>query len=480
MYELAKKFREVFLAILPVAVLVVLIHFFVAGLSPGLLGSFFLGALFVWIGLSLFLFGVDSGITPIGELFGKTMAKSKNVVIILVAAFALGLLITIAEPDLLIVANIVDILTEGDVAAITLVVMVAVFIGLFIALGLFRILFKIPLFMVLLGAYLVILVLILFVDVGLHGIAFDISGATTGAITVPFVLAIAIGVSSMQRYGKSAEKDSFGLIGIASSGAIIACLVLLLGTHSDGSLIEITSGTTHGFITTMLDAALAMSPLLLITILANIFVFKVRFPRFRRYLFGFLFAFIGLTLFLYGVYSGFLDVGRAIGDALSQEALWLVVLASFLLGVFAILAEPAVYILTNQISDVTAGSVSRRPVKLVLAIGVGLALVLNVLRIIVPGLELWHLLLPGYALALGLMFLTPKLFVGIAFDAGGVASGPIAATFIFATSQGIALADGAMITIADAFGMIAMIALVPIITIEFFGVVYKYKSQKRS
>ncbi|MFA5467389.1 MAG: DUF1538 family protein, partial [Candidatus Izemoplasmatales bacterium] len=359
--------------------------------------------------------------------------------------------------------------------------MVALLIGIFLAIGLIRILFRIPLYIIIGIAYIVIFVLVIFISPKLHGIAFDISGATTGAITVPFVLAIAIGVASMQRSGKSAEKDSFGLIGIASSGAIIACLILLIISNPETMSLEYSPATSqHGFFTTMFEAFLAMAPIFAITLLANLLFFKIKFKRFGRYLFGFLYAFIGLSFFLYGVYSGFLSVGTAIGQSIQNDTLILVIAISFLLGVFAILAEPAVYILTSQINDVTAGSVSKNLVVVSLALGVGIALILNVLRIQIDDFQLWYVLLPGYVIALGLMFFAPKLFVGMAFDAGGVASGPVAATFIFAFSQGIAIGAGSTLDIADAFGMIALIALMPIITIEILGVIYKVKAKKRS
>ena len=480
MHDILGKFKEVFLSVLPVVLVVTLVHIFYLPIAPAQLGKFYLGSLFVFLGLSIFLIGIDVGVTPIGQMFGKTIAKSKKIWVIASAGLVLGVLITIAEPDLLIVAKRIDELTQGKIATISLVLCVAVFIGIFVAIGLLRILFRIPLVYVFLGAYLIIFVLALLTRPQYLGIAFDISGATTGAMTVPFVLALAVGVSSMQRYGKSAEKDSFGLIGIASAGAIISVFVLVAILRPDTQdLIPINNDTSHGFWDVALESLIALSPVFGLGVLGNLLFFKVKHHVFRRYALGFVYTYIGLTLFLFGVYSGFLDLGVYLGENLTQKPIIILIIIGFCLGVFAILAEPAVYVLTEQINDVTAGYVSKKLVVISLALGVGTALVLNIIRTKVPSFELWYILLPGYILAIGMMFITPKLFVGMAFDAGGVASGPISATFIFAFSQGIATQTGNLIHLEDAFGMIALIAMTPIIMIQGLGILYKLKARKK-
>lgn len=480
MRDLLGKFKEVFLSVLPVVLVVTLVHFLYLPLSPSQLGKFYLGAFLIFIGLSIFLIGIDVGVTPIGQLFGKTIAKSKKIWIIAIAGLVLGFLITIAEPDLLIVAKRIDELTEGKIPTFAMVVSVAIFIGLFVSIGLLRILFKIPLIYVFLGAYLVILLFALFTPKDYLGIAFDISGATTGAMTVPFVMALAVGVSAMQRYGKSAEKDSFGLIGLASAGAIISVFVLVAILRPTASgLIDLDNPTSHGFLDVAWESFLALAPVFGLGIIGNLLFFKVRRQMFRRIVLGFLYTYIGLTLFLFGVYSGFLDLGLNLGERLVNSPITILLVIGFSLGVFAILAEPAVYVLTEQVNEVTAGYVSKKLVVISLAIGVGTALVLNIIRTRVESFELWYLLLPGYILAIGMMFFTPKMFIGMAFDAGGVASGPISATFIFAFSQGIASQAGNQLPLGDAFGMIALIAMTPIIMIEGLGILYKIKARKK-
>jgi len=478
MYELIKKFRDVFLAVLPVVAVVLVSHFFLSPFAPATLGHFFIGALYVWLGLSVFLIGIEIAITPLGEMVGKKIARSKKLWIILGSGFLLGFLITIAEPDLLVVSSLVDLLTGGDINMLSLVGIVALFIGIFIAIGLFRILFAIPLYQIFLGCYAIIFLLMLFVGDSLHAIAFDVSGATTGAMTVPFVLAIALGIASMEKSGKGAEKDSFGLIGIASAGAVISVLLLLLFYRNGSHTTIVNVNTDHEFLTIALQAFVGLLPLFILGVAGNLLFFKLRYRNFRRILFGFFYTYVGLLLFLYGVYSGFLDVGRLIGTELETKAIPVILLVGFCLGFFAILAEPAVYILTGQINHVTSGFVSKRLVLLSLALGVGIALVLNLIRTRVVDFPIFYLLLPGYLLALGLMFVAPKLFVGMAFDAGGVASGPIAATFILAFSQGIALGNDNLIRLDDAFGMIATVALVPVLMVEILGVIYKIKVRK--
>ncbi|MDD5601708.1 MAG: DUF1538 domain-containing protein [Candidatus Izemoplasmatales bacterium] len=480
MRDLLGKFKEVFLSVLPVVLVVTFIHFLYLPLSSAQLGRFYLGAFLIFVGLSVFLIGIDVGVTPIGQMFGKKIAKSKKIWIIAIGGLVLGILITIAEPDLLIVAKRIDELTLGKIPTAAMVISVAAFIGLFVAIGLLRILFKIPLIYVFLGSYLVILIFAIFTPKDYLAIAFDISGATTGAMTVPFVLALAVGVSAMQRYGKSAEKDSFGLIGLASAGAIISVFVLVaILRPSVNGLIDLEAPASHGFLDVAWESFIALAPVFGLGILGNLFIFKLKRRVFRRYILGFIYTYIGLTLFLFGVYSGFLDLGLYLGESLAQSPIMILLVIGFLLGVFAILAEPAVYVLTEQVNEVTAGYVSKKLVVISLALGVGSALVFNIIRTRVESFELWYLLLPGYLLAIGMMFVTPKMFIGMAFDAGGVASGPISATFIFAFSQGIATHSGTQLPLGDAFGMIALIAMTPIIMIQGLGILYKIKARKK-
>ena len=323
-------------------------------------------------------------------------------------------------------------------------------------------------------------------------IAFDSSGATTGAVTVPFLLALGAGISALKKDSKASEKDSFGIVGLASAGAIISVLVASVITdlsidpnlsNNGSETVEISASIIQPFInklpTVLFEAFLAIFPIFFIYMLFQLMYLKQPKRAFRRVIFGLLFAFIGLVLFMLGVHAGFLDVGRIVGSTLSEpDNKFLLIAIAFGLGLFTVLAEPAVSVLTHQIENVTSGYIKRRVVSIALSIGVGLAVALSVVRILVPELRLWHFLLPGYIIALGLTFVVPKLFVGIAFDAGGVATGPMTATFIFAFMQGAADKVPTANVLIDGFGVVAMIAMTPIIALQVLGLIYSIKNKK--
>ncbi|MFS0861916.1 DUF1538 domain-containing protein [Fredinandcohnia sp. 179-A 10B2 NHS] len=490
MIVLISKLKEVLFAVLPITVIVLILNFTLTPLEdPALIIRFLLGALFIIFGLSIFLFGVDIGITPIGQLMGKTIAKSNKLWIVMIAGLLLGFFISIAEPDLHILAGQVDFVTSGLISKTSIVIIVSIGIGALIATGLVRIVHNFPLYKLLTILYFIIFVLALFTSPEFLAISFDASGATTGALTVPFILALALGISSMKKDSKASEKDSFGLVAIASTGAIISVMIMNIISKSDkisGSL-EVQVEKTNSILGPFLheipiiasEIVMALLPILVIFLLFQKIKFKMSKKAVRRILIGLLFTFIGLILFLVGVNAGFMDVGRAIGYSIATlDSKAYVVIVAFVLGLVTILAEPAVHVLTHQIEDVTSGYVRRNVVLFSLCIGVGIAVALSMLRILIPELQLWHYLLPGYIIAIAMSYFVPKLFVGIAFDSGGVASGPMTATFILAFVQGAAEAiEGANVLI-DGFGMIAMVALTPLIALQIVGFVFKLKSKK--
>lgn len=371
-----------------------------------------------------------------------------------------------------------------------LIVVVSIGLAVLVSLGFVRIFYNIPLYKFLFVTYLVIGVLALFVSKEYMAIAFDASGATTGVISVPFILALSVGISSLKRDGKESEEDSFGLVAIASSGAIVSVLILGIFNKSDAFNPEVQASTQveESFFTPYLnvfgdslnESILGLAPLILILIIMQIFFLKMSKKSFFRMIKGFVCAFIGMLLFMLGVNGGFMEVGVEIGKKLSalDSNIPLLVVA-FVLGVATILAEPAIYVLTQQIEEVTSGYVKKSAVLLPLTIGVGLAVVLSIIRMLVPAIELWHYLLPGYIISIILMFIVPKLFVGIAFDSGGVATGPMSATFIFAFVQGAAQGIEGADVMVEGFGMIAMVALMPVITLQILGLIFKIKTIRK-
>jgi Protein of unknown function (DUF1538) len=486
---LVEKLKEVLFAVLPITFLVMVLNFTLVPLGPALLMRFIIGAILIVIGLTIFLIGVDVGVTPVGQSMGGMLAKSNKIWVVILIGLGLGFFISIAEPDLHILSGQVESVTSGLISKGSIVVVVSVGIGLLIAVGLVRIVYNFPLYKLLTILYLVILILAIFTSPEFLAISFDASGATTGALTVPFILALALGASGLKRDSKASEKDSFGLVAIASTGAIITVMIMNIISKTDeitGSLESMHSDSNdviapflHHSQFLIKEIFIALLPIVVTFLIFQFISFKMSKKRVKKIMLGFLLTFIGLVLFLVGVNAGFMDVGSEIGHSIaSMDNKAYVIIIAFVLGLVTILAEPAVHVLTRQIEDVTSGYVKRKAVLATLSVGVGLAIALAIVRILVPGLQLWHYLLPGYLIALILSYIVPKLFVGIGFDSGGVASGPMTATFILAFVQGAAEAVEGADVLKDGFGMIAMVAMTPIIALQILGLVFKLKSKK--
>lgn len=484
------KLLEVIIAVLPITILVILLDLFVLNLELLLIYRFFIGTLLIVIGLTAFLIGVDIGISPVGNLIGSNMIKLNKIWILAIIGLFLGFIISIVEPDLHILAGQVELVSSGQIDKAVLIIVVSVGIATMVSLGLIRIVYNISLQKILLILYSIILILSFFISKEFLAISFDSSGATTGAMTVPFILALAIGISALKKDSKASEKDSFGLIAIVSAGAIIAVMIMSLITDAkdiSGGL-SINENKYKGVLEPFIDKTpliaveifIAIVSILGLFIVLQKFTFKLNKNTFRKIITGLIFTYIGLVLFLVGVNAGFMEIGSLVGFKIAGlENKSVLVILGFLLGLVTILAEPAVHVLTQEIEEVTSGYINKRLIMASLSIGVGFAIGLSMLRIIIPGLELWHLLLPGYLMAMAMTFFAPKVFVGIAFDSGGVASGPMTATFILAFTQGAAEATEGADVLVDGFGMIAMVALTPIIALQVLGLVYKKKSVKR-
>jgi len=489
LHVLTEKFKEVFFAVLPITLIVILLHFTLTPLDTLVLFRFLIGSLLIVIGLSIFLFGVDIGITPIGSKMGSTITKSNKIWVVLIAGLALGFFISIAEPDLHILSGQISLVTNGDISKLLIVVVVSIGIAVLLAVGLLRIVYNVPLYKLLTLLYFIIFGLAIFTSPEFLAISFDSSGATTGALTVPFMLALAYGVSSLKKDSMASEKDSFGLVAIVSAGAIIAVMMMSIVTKQEK--IQGSLGAHEAYPGSVLapffyklpiiagEITLALLPIVLILIIFNKISFKLSKIVFRKMLIGILFTFTGLVTFLVGVNAGFMDAGSIVGFELAKlENKTFIILVALLLGLLVILAEPAVYVLTKQVEDVTSGYVSRKAILISLSIGVGAAVALSIVRIIIPEVQLWHYLLPGYIISIALMYIVPKLFVGMAFDAGGVASGPMTATFILAFAQGAAESIHSADVLVDGFGIIAMVAMTPIIALQIMGLIFKLKSKR--
>lgn len=484
------KFKEVLYSVLPITIIVIALHLTITPLSSSMFWKFIIASFLIIIGLTIFLLGVELGITPFGNLTGITLAKRNNLWIVLIAGLILGFFISIAEPGLLVLSNQVELVTSSEVSGTMILVVVSIGLAVMIALGFLRVFYNVPLYKMLIVIYMFIFILAVFTSSEFLAIAFDASGATTGILAVPFVLALAVGISRLKKDSKVAQEDSFGLVALASSGAIISVMLLDIigGTNEFTAALEITisdhdavlSPFIRAIPSNLLESIVSLLPLLIIFLILQKFTFKLKKKEFRQTLSGFIFTFIGLFLFLVAVNTGFMDVGTTVGTLLaSMDNNAYFIIISFIFGVVIILAEPAVNILTHQIEDITSGYVKREAVLISLSIGVGFAVALSAIRILVPAIQLWHYLLPGYIIGITIMFFVPKLFVGIAFDAGGVATGPMTATFILAFIQGAAdVREGADL-MADGFGMIAMVAMFPIIFLQLLGLIFSIKSKSK-
>lgn len=481
--SLKDKITEALRSILPIGLLVVLLCFSIAPVKTDVMLSFLIGSVLLIFGLGLFMFGSDHSVTLLGESIGSKITQSRNFPLILTLSFILGIVITVAEPDLSVLAANVP-----HISSFVLIFTVAVGVGLFLLLGMMRILLGIELRLILLISYALIFILAFFSDPDYLSIAFDSGGVTTGPMTAPFIISLGIGVASI-RSDKNAEADSFGLVGLCSVGPILA--VLLLGFFYPGEAGSIAAAAASNYLDTveiskdyilaipsyMLEVLLSLSPILVMMLLFQLFMLKMKRKAFLKMLLSLLFTYAGLVLFLTGVNVGFSSLGVLLGEVLLNSWTRVLILPiAALLGWFVINAEPAVHTLTRQVEEVSAGAIPEKTLKLALSIAIALAMVLSVIRA-VTGISILWFVVPGYGIALLLMFAVPKMYTAIAFDSGGVASGPLSAAFMLPFAMGICTASGGDL-LTDAFGIVSMVAMMPLITIQILGAVSLLREHK--
>ena len=479
---LTEKIRESLVSVLPIIAIVTVLCLFLVPMQPNLLLTFLVGALMIVVGLGLFALGAERSMTIIGNKIGTALTKIGKLPVILLVAFALGVAVTVAEPDLQVLAD-----TVPNIDKTVLLLAVGIGVGLFMVVCMLRILYGINLRWVLLGCYVVIFALAAFTDRDFLCIAFDSGGVTTGPMTVPFILALGVGISHV-RSDRQAEADSFGLVSLCSIGPILSVLLLGFFSEDSGGTAEITRvsfDSTTGIGTAFVQAlpvymkemAMAMLPIVAIFVLFQLFVFRMNTRSFGKIFVGILYTYIGLVLFLTGVNVGFSSLGAELGAALVESGKeWLLIPLAAVLGWFIISAEPAVAVLEKQIEEVSAGTIPGKAIKLSLSIAIALAMALAMLRV-VTGISILWFLVPGYAIALGLSFFVPNIYTAIAFDSGGVASGPMTATFMLQFMVGVSIALGGNV-LTDAFGIVAMVAMMPLLSIQVVGFYYQRKARK--
>lgn len=454
---------------------------------------FVVGVIFLLIGLPLFLVGVDMSVEKMGELFSHYLIKHPKKVFAMIGIFGLGLISSIAEPDLTILGIQVDTMTGGALAEQIFVMAVSAGVGVMLAFGVYRIIKDFNLRHSFTIIYILIGILCLFSTSEFIAIAFDASGSTTGSITVPFILAFGAGAANQSRQADDTGADSFGLLGIVSTGAIFAVILYgaLAGVDSlssggaDTQVAIDNSTIAMDFVLelwpSILNSLIAIAPLVIVfLILVATKQVKVSKRRFQSILLGVALILVGLSLFLTGVNQGFLSVASEMGYALAEKyPVWIILLVGGIIGMVSILAEPSVHVLNDQILDETAGMIPQSLVTFCLSIGVGLSVVLSLLRVTLPGLEIWHILLPLVVTVLILQYIASDLFVGIAFDSGGVAAGTMTATFILPFTQGVANFVPTADSVTDGFGVIAIVSLTPIVVVQLVGIFFDYQVKQK-
>ena len=472
---LLTKLKEALFSVAPVAIIVLAFTFtpFVSFTTYEKI-IFALCALALVVGISLFNLGADLAMTPMGEYVGTGLTITRRFRILLPVCFLMGVLITIAEPDLSVLAEQVSAIMNGTL----LIVTVGIGVGLFLLIGVLKIIFKRDLSIIIMFFYMVLFsVSALLIESGrtsMVPLAFDSGGVTTGPVTVPFIMALGVGIASTIG-GRDASENSFGLIALCSVGPILAVLLLSLASSGDLSYaLADYSFTSSGILSIvfgkMIEVAKALGLMFITFIILQVSVLKLPKKAMTRIIVGIAYTFVGLVIFLTAVSVGFMPMGYKLGCELANSgSKVMIVVFAFILGAVTVLAEPAVHVLNNQVENITGGGVTKTQMLVALSVGVGISIALSAIRIVFGFSILWYLI-PGYLLSLGLSLFVPKIYTAIAFDSGGVASGPLTSSFILPMMIGVcAVLSGNESVLSYAFGSVAMVAMTPLITIQMLG-----------
>ena len=486
---LKDKIIESLTSILPIALIIIVLSMTFTPLGSGTFVLFMVGVVLLILGLGCFTLGADMSMLVIGEKIGSAMTHSRKIWLIALLSFVIGIIVTIAEPDLQILAEQVPAVAEKvpQLGNYLLIITVAVGVGIFLMVAM---LLRIRLSVLLIIFYVAAFILSIFVSDEFWAVSFDSGGVTTGPMTVPFIMSLGVGVASI-RSDKNGQDDSFGLVALSSVGPIVAVLTLGIVFDIKGVEYEVTSPAIventqdvlfqylHGFGDYALEVLIALSPILAFFLLFQLVSRSFHKKQIIRIFMGFLYTFVGLVLFLTGANVGFMPVGSEIGKTLA--ALWdgwMLIPVGMIIGYFVVSAEPAVHVLNKQVERVSAGAISSSAMKKGLCIGVCCAIGLAMLRILLD-VNIMYFLIPGYVIALGLTFFTPPMFTGIAFDSGGVASGAMVSSFVLPMAIGACSTlqgTGSVMTLA--FGCVSFVALAPLISIQILGIVYRRKTHK--
>jgi hypothetical protein len=479
---LKEKIMEAFSAVFPITIIVLVTSVVLVPIPAGTILMFLAGAALLIVGMGFFTLGADMAMMPMGEGIGIQLTRTSSLFIAMVVSFVMGFIITIAEPDLQVLARQVP-----AIPPMALILTVAAGVGIFLVIAVLRILFRIQLSILLVIFYSLLFIVIFFAPPNFVPVAFDSGGVTTGPITVPFILALGVGAAAL-RSDKDSLNDSFGLVALCSIGPILAVILLGLFFNPDGAevppntvpVVESSRDVVTSFALKLpefsREVAGALGAIIIFFIIFQLVSRRYKKHQLGRIAIGFLYTFIGLAVFLTGVNVGFIPVGHLLGLQLAESSFkWILIPLGMLIGYFIVAAEPAVHVLIKQVEEISAGTVSQSAMKRGLAIGMSAALGLTMFRIL-AGIPILWILIPGYALALILTFFVPKIFTGIAFDSGGVCSGPMTSTFLLPLAMGVC--DGVRgDMMKDAFGIVAMVAMTPLIIIQLMGLIYAKRTK---
>ena len=479
---LKEKIREALASVVPITAIVLVLSFTVAPLPTATLLAFLIGAVLLIVGMGLFTLGADTAMTPIGERVGAHMTRSRKLWVVVLVGFLIGVIVTVSEPDLQVLATQVP-----GVPNALLIGAVAVGVGVFLVIALLRILFRIPLNRMLILFYIAVFGLTLLVPEDFLAIAFDSGGVTTGPMTVPFIMALGLGVSSI-RSDENASQDSFGLVALCSVGPILAVLVLALifpsaGAYTPVEIPDVTDSRAlwqlflEGFPTYMEEVAICLAPIAAFFAVFQVISLKLQRKKVLKIVVGILYTDLGLVLFLTGVNVGFMPAGSYLGSQIAGlDYNWILIPIGMLMGWFIVQAEPAVHVLNKQVEEITSGAIPGKAMSTSLSVGVAVSIGLAMVRVM-TGISIYVFLVPGYLAAIVMSFFVPRIFTAIAFDSGGVASGPMTATFLLPFAMGACEALGGNV-VTDAFGVVAMVAMTPLLTIQLLGLLYQSRLRR--
>ena len=482
--KLLEKLKEALSAVLPIMVMVLILSVTVAPIPSGTMLSFLLGGAMLIGGMMLFSVGAEVAMEPMGQHVAASVTRTRKLPLILSISFALGILITVSEPDLQVLAQQVQAIPN-----MVLILSVALGVGAFLVLALVRIFYRISLRLLLFGCYVVILGLVFLAPESFRAVAFDSGGVTTGPMTVPFIMSFGLGIAAI-RSDSSASEDSFGLVALCSVGPIIAVLILSMIFNANGAdyspivvtnvpdTMELRTLFGNGFPEYLKEMMISILPITVFFFAVDFIMIRLNRHQLSRIMLGLFYTYIGLTVFMTGANYGFMPAGVYLGQVIGGlSGSWIIVPVGVVIGYLVVKAEPAVYVLMRQVEDLTDGAITGKSLQICMCVGVGISVGLSMMRVLMGISVLWFII-PGYVLALAMSFISPRIFTAIAFDSGGVASGPMTAAFLLPMTMGCCTAAGGDLA-TDAFGVVALVAMTPLITIQALGILYRIRTRRK-